>query len=192
VVLPVRHRVVGFPPRPESTIGTMTTSHSLVGVTPDNRIPEQMTSAYPGWRRPARPRAGVCVPDRAPTLIDGLINRVHIDWPEAAFVLGLPSEEQVFVPPHTDGPLCAADHSGYFRQCVLPLYAVDPTRSGGRCRMKPLAVDHHPPIMPFYEIDLRSGMLVMGAGSAPHRDRAWSSARYLSSQAGHECSVYLG
>lgn len=167
-----RHRAVGCPPRPPSTIGTMTTSRFLVGINPDQRIPEQMTSTHPRWRRPGRPRSGHCSPDRAPGLIDGLIGRVHNDWPETAFVLALPSGEEVFVPRHAAGPPCAADHSGYFRECVLPFCATDPTRSGGRCRMKPLAVDEQPALMPFYEIDLRSGMLVMGAGPGPHRDRA--------------------
>jgi len=151
----------------------MTTSRFLVGVTPDHRIPEQMTSGHPRWRRPARPRTGQCVPDRAPTLIDGLIDRVHLDWPQMSFILALPSGERVFMPRHTDGPPCVAAHSGYFRQFVLPFCQVDPTRSGGRCRMTPVAVDEQPALTPFYEIDLRSAMLVMGAGPASRRDRAW-------------------
>ena len=150
----------------------MTTSRFLVGIIADNRIPEQMTSAHPRWRRPARSRSGQCVPDGAPALIDGLIDRAHIDWPETSFILALPSGEGVFMPRHTDGPPCAADHSGYFRQYVLPFCQVDPTRSGGQCRMKPFAVDEQPAMSPFYEIDLRSGMLVLGSGPAPHRDPA--------------------
>ena len=148
----------------------MTPSRFLVGIKPDHRIPEQSTSTHSRWRRPARPRSGLFVPDLAPTLIDGLIDRVHIDWPETSFILTLPTGEQIFMPRHTDGPRCAADHSGYFRHWVLPFCAVDPTRSGGRCRMNPVAVGEQPALTPFYEIDLRSGMLVMGAGPASHRD----------------------
>ena len=150
----------------------MATSRFLVGINPDHRIPEQMTAGHSRWRRPARPRSGQFVPDSAPTLIDGLIDRVHLDWPETSFILALPSGEQVFIPRHTDGPPCAAAHSGYFRQFVLPFCVVDPTLGGGRCRMTPVAVDEQPALTPFYDIDLRSGTLVMGAGPAPQRHPA--------------------
>jgi len=149
----------------------MTTSRFLVAMNPDCRIPQQATwTKRVRWPRPARPRGGQFVPDRAPTLIDGLIDRVHIDWPETSFILALPSGVQVFVPRHSAGPRCTADHSGYFGRFVLPYCAVDQTRGGGRCRMTPFAVDGQPTLTPFYEVDLGSGMLVMGAGPALHRE----------------------
>ena len=180
VVLPQRfiiassdgHRVVGCPLRARSMIGTMTTSRlttsrQWVGVEPAQRIPEQVTAAQPRWRRPARPRTGQHVPERAPNLIDGLIDRVHTDWPETSFILSLPSGEQIFMPWHVDGPPCAVDHTGYFRRCVLPFCQVSPSRGGGRCRMTPVALDDQPARTPFYAVDLRTGMLVMGAGPVP-------------------------
>jgi len=167
---PDGHRLVGFPTRSAATIGFMTTSRFLVGINADRRIPEQATFTRAGWRRPARPRSGQFVPERTPALIDGLIDRVHLDWPETSFILALPSGEQVFVPRHAAGPRCTDDHSGYFGRFVLPYCPVDQTRGGGRCRMTPFAVDQQPTSMPFYEVDLASGLLVMGAGPALHQE----------------------
>lgn len=167
---PDGHRLVGFPPRQSSTIGVMTTSRFLVGINADRRIPEQATFTRAGWRRPARPRSRQFVAERTPALIDGLIDRVHLDWPETSFILALPSGEQVFVPRHSAGPRCTTDHSGYCGRFVLPYCAADQTRGRGRCRMTPFAVDEPPTSTPFYEVDLPSGMLVMGACPARHQE----------------------
>ena len=35
---------------------------------------------------------------RAARLIDALIDQAHRDWPDAGFVIGLPSGEDVFLP----------------------------------------------------------------------------------------------
>jgi len=145
----------------------MTTSRFLVDINADHPIPEQNSWPHARWRRPARLRGGQCVPAIAPSLIDGLIDRVHLDWPDTSFILALPSGEEVFVPTHFSGPRCAAEHRGYYALFVLPFVRVDPTRGGGRCRMKPVTLDEPPARVPFYEIDLRSGMLVMGAGPTP-------------------------
>lgn len=128
-------------------------------------VPEPVTAAHGRWRRPGRPRTGQYVAARAPMLIDGLIDRAHSDWPETSFVLSLPSGEQVFVLPHRDGPPCVAGHSGYVSICVLPFSRVAPGRSGGRCRMTPVDSQGQPAPTPFYEIDVRSGMLILGARS---------------------------
>jgi len=149
----------------------MSTSRFLVGITADRRIPEQATFTRAAWRRTGRPRGGQFVPERAPALIDGLIDRVHLDWPETSFVLALPSGEQVFVPRHAAGPRCTADHAGYFGRFVRPYCAVDQSRGEGRCRMTPFAVDEQPSPTPFYEVDIASGLLVKGAGPAPLTSR---------------------
>lgn len=147
-------------------IGIMTTSRLVVGVDPVRQIPERATSAQHRWRRQTRPRTGQYGPERAPRLIDGLIDRVHLDWPETSFILWLPCGEQIFVPRHAGGGPCGAQHSGYFRRLVLPFCQVGPSCRGGRCRMTPVALDGHSAPAPFYEVDLRSGMLVLGAGPA--------------------------
>lgn len=144
----------------------MTTSRLVVGVNPDRLILEQPTPAQHRWRRQTRPRTGEYGPERAPSLIDGLIDRAHVAWPETSFILSLPSGEQIFMPRHTGGAPCGAEHSGYFRRLVLPFCRVDRSRRGGRCRMTPVALDGSSAPVPFYEVDLRSGMLVLGAGPA--------------------------
>src|SRR4051794_32357301 len=148
----------------------MTTSRFLFAVDRGHHPDQTVTSPH-RWHRPARPRAGQYVADRAPTLIDGLIDRAHGTSPETSFILSLPSGEQVLVPPHTAEQPCVARHSGYFRRCVLPFCELGPSRRGGRCRMTPVGRQGHPVSAPFYEVDLRSGMLVMGAGPATFRTR---------------------
>ena len=94
-------------------------------------------------------------------LIDALIDRVHTDWPTVAFVLRLPSGEQVMLPPHHEGAAeCASGHTGYFADRILPFCQAHPTpRHGGRCWATPLTSKVDPPTIPAYITDRRFGIL---------------------------------
>ena len=88
---------------------------------------------------------------RAARLIDALIDQAHRDWPDAGFVIGLPSGEDVFLPAHRSGGTpCPLGHAGYFRDRVRPFCEVDPTLHAGICRITPLALDQDPPTAPAY------------------------------------------
>ena len=74
---------------------------------------------------------------RAARLIDALIDQAHRDWPDAGFVIGLPSGEDVFLPAHRSGGTpCPLGHAGYFRARVRPFCEVDPTLHAGICRIR--------------------------------------------------------
>ena len=94
-------------------------------------------------------------------LIDALIDRVHTDWPTMAFVLRLPSGEQVMLPPHHEGAAeCASGHTGYYADRILPFCQAHPTpRHGGRCWATPLTSKDDPPTIPAYITDRRFGIL---------------------------------
>src|SRR5664279_2019575 len=74
---------------------------------------------------------------RAARLIDALIDQAHRDWPDAGFVIRLPSGEDVFLPAHRSGGTpCPLGHAGYFRDRVRPFCEVDPTlHHAGICRI---------------------------------------------------------
>ena len=94
-------------------------------------------------------------------LIDALIDRVHTDWPTVAFVLRLPSGEQVMLPPHRQGAAeCAHGHAGYLLARIVPFCQAHPTpRHGGRCWATPLTSKDDPPTVPAYIADRRFGIL---------------------------------
>lgn len=96
---------------------------------------------------------------RAGQLIDGLIDRVHQEWPSTTFILELPTGEQVLLPRHAVGlEPCRESHAGYFSSVVRPLCAAAPTpRSRGWCWMVPLRDSQTQP--PDYCLELRSGMV---------------------------------
>jgi hypothetical protein len=132
-----------------------------------------MTDLAFGPRRRGRLWGGLrrrnAIAELAPELIDLLIDRVHYEWPESSFVLRTPSGEQVLVPSHlAGGPRCIRGHARYFKDLVLPFCEVDPIRRGGRYRMVPLAPGGGARVdAPCYELNLRSGVLTVGTGSAP-------------------------
>jgi hypothetical protein len=78
-----------------------------------------------------------------------------------AFVLRLPSGEQVMLPPHHQGAAeCAPGHTGYFSDRILPFCQAHPTpRHGGRCWATPLTSKEDPPNIPAYITDRRFGIL---------------------------------
>src|SRR5664279_3131896 len=89
---------------------------------------------------------------RAARLIDALIDQAHRDWPDAGFVIRLPSGEDVFLPAHRSGGTpCPLGHAGYFRDRVRPFCEVDPTLHAGICRITPLALDQDPPTAHAYQ-----------------------------------------
>jgi len=107
-------------------------------------------------------------------LIDALIDRVHTDWPTVAFVLRLPSGEQVMLPPHHEGAAeCASGHTGYFADRILPFCQAHPTpRHGGRCWATPLTCNDDPRPIPAYITDRRFGILTAPMSTArqtPHQ-----------------------
>lgn len=119
---------------------------------------------------------------RAARLIDALIDQAHRDWPDACFVIGLPSGEDVFLPAHRSGGTpCPLGHAGYFRDRVRPFCEVDPTLHAGFCRITPLAFDQDPPTAPAsaYQLSLSSGTITAtGQPTAtPHRLRGPVSDR---------------
>ena len=92
-------------------------------------------------------------------LIDGLIDRVHEEWPAITFILELPNGEQVLLPRHIVGlDPCLEHHAGYFSSVVRPLCAAAPTtRSRGCCWMVPLRDSPSQP--PDYCLELRTGLV---------------------------------
>ena len=109
---------------------------------------------------------------RAARLIDALIDQAHRDWPDAGFVIRLPSGEDVFLPAHRSGGTpCPLGHAGYFRDRVRPVCEVDPTLHAGICRITPLALDQDPPTAHAYQLSLRSGTITATGQptAAPHR-----------------------
>jgi hypothetical protein len=79
-----------------------------------------------------------------------------------------PSGTLVLVPSHAAaGPRCSRGHARYFNDLVLPFCQADPIRRAGRCRMRPLAVGDRAANAASYELDLFSGVLTVGAPSAP-------------------------
>ena len=99
---------------------------------------------------------------RARQLIDALIDRVHTDWPTVAFVLRLPSGEQVMLPRHRQGAAeCADGHTGYCADRILPFCQAHPTpRHGGRCWATPLTTKDDPTTIPSYIADRRLGVVI--------------------------------
>jgi hypothetical protein len=87
-------------------------------------------------------------------LVDGLIDRVHSEWPSVTFVMAFPTGEQVLLPPHRAGlPPCEHAHDGYFNAVIGPHCAADPLpRARGTCRLVPLRGTS-----PEYWLELRSG-----------------------------------
>ena len=109
---------------------------------------------------------------RAARLIDALIDQAHRDWPDACFVIGLPSGEDVFLPAHRSGGTpCPLGHAGYFRDRIRPFCEVDPNLRAGICRITPLVLDQGPPTDPAYRLSLSSGTITATGQepSAPHR-----------------------
>ncbi len=111
---------------------------------------------------------------RARQLIDALIDRVHTDWPTVAFVLRLPSGEQVMLPRHQEGMAeCAPGHSRYFSDRVRPFCEVDPTPChGGRCWATPLTPENDPSDIPVYVVDRRLGILTARKSARGHTSTA--------------------
>jgi len=98
---------------------------------------------------------------RAGRLIDGLINGVHHRWPGAAFIIKLPTGEELLVPRHGAGATeCTNSHSSYFRLRVLPYCEVNPTpRLPGKCTLRPVVGIDGGAYIPAYSLDLGSGLV---------------------------------